>query len=128
MVCLDVFDVLLKVHRESLNWPEISLDDMIRYENEKDMPRGSGVYAFFDGNGRCLYIGCSHNIRSRYLSHRRSTEWFLPDLIFKCIKCEGHLQNELRLIKQHAPLYNRLRANKGPGVTLMQNQLFKEGY
>lgn len=111
---MDVFDVMLKVYRENSNWPKISLDDLVRYDDEKDMPRGSGVYAFFNENGDCLYIGCSHNIRSRYLNHRRSTKWFSPNLIFKCTECKDHLQNELRLIKQHAPLYNRPNNRQRP--------------
>src|SRR5687768_17536708 len=36
----------------------------------KSVPPGPGVYFFYDGGGRLLYIGQSHNLRRRIGSYR----------------------------------------------------------
>ncbi|AKT52051.1 DEDD exonuclease domain-containing protein [Arsenicicoccus sp. oral taxon 190] len=81
------------------------------------LPTGPGVYVFRDGHGRALYVGTSHDIRSRVrtyftASERRSRMAEMVGLAESVtpIVCATRLEaqvRELRLIAQHQPRYNR---------------------
>jgi DNA polymerase III subunit epsilon len=86
------------------------------------LPRGPGVYLFRDRAGRVLYVGKATNLRARVRSYfggddRRKVPQLLRETaVIDHIECAHPLEaavRELRLIREHAPRFNR-RA-KGAG-------------
>lgn len=82
-----------------------------------DLPRGPGVYLFYDEAGNLLYVGKSVNIRDRVLSHF-SADYNNPkdlkmNLQIAHIEARPTLSDfsaqllESRLIKQLSPVHNR---------------------
>jgi len=80
------------------------------------LPRTPGVYLFRDRTGRVLYVGKAANLRSRVRSYfgsddRRKVPQLLREtatIDHRC--CRGPLETaveELRLIQEHAPRFNR---------------------
>ncbi len=81
------------------------------------LPNSPGVYLFRDGQGRALYIGTSHNVRTRVRSYftaselrTRMTEMVSIAERVDVVPCAHSLEaevRELRLIAEHKPRYNR---------------------
>ncbi|MFZ1287792.1 MAG: DEDD exonuclease domain-containing protein, partial [Candidatus Phosphoribacter sp.] len=82
-----------------------------------DLPAAPGVYVFKDGQGRPLYVGTSHNIRSRARTYFTSSEQRtrMAEMVsiaasIQPIVCQSVLEaqvRELRLIAEHTPRFNR---------------------
>lgn len=81
------------------------------------LPRGPGVYLFYDDKGAPLYVGKSVDIRSRVMSHfsnaKRSDKSLRMSQAVRDVRwesCAGELSALLReaeLIKQVSPVFNR---------------------
>jgi DNA polymerase III subunit epsilon len=82
-----------------------------------DLPQAPGVYMFFDGQGRALYVGTSKDIRTRVRSYFTASEMRsrmaemvgLAERVVPVV-CATRLEaevRELRLIAEHKPRYNR---------------------
>lgn len=56
-----------------------------------------GIYAIFDENEECLYIGQSKDIRSRLLEHARSKPWYK---LGASIKIRTIADSEFRLVME----------------------------
>ncbi len=84
----------------------------------KEIPREIGVYLFYDGNGRVIYVGKAINLRRRvsqyFNASRKRMEYRIQqmsrsvaDIKWLVQKSELHaLLLEDRLIKKHWPMYN----------------------
>lgn len=90
------------------------------------LPRSPGVYFFYDGGGRLLYIGQSADLRARLGSYRHVTpeqnarrtlrlvhrvtriEWQL------CATPEAAVALEAELLLKHRPPFNRAGVWRGP--------------
>jgi excinuclease ABC subunit C len=82
-----------------------------------NIPKGSGVYLFKDGNGKVLYVGKAVNLKNRLLSYLKTPERHNPrtalmlqkmarvDVILTPTGREA-LILERNLIKEHRPRYN----------------------
>jgi DNA polymerase-3 subunit epsilon len=80
------------------------------------LPRTPGVYLFVDGRGEVLYVGKATNLRQRVRSYfsgdeRRKVNGLLREAQgVRHVPCRTTLEaavNEVRLIHQHQPRYNR---------------------
>ena len=81
------------------------------------LPAAPGVYVFRDGKGRTLYVGTSHNIRSRARSYFTASEQRsrMAEMVASAesihpIVCQTVLEaqvQEVRLLRAHKPPYNR---------------------
>lgn len=81
------------------------------------VPHAPGVYMFLDGANRVLYVGTSHDMRTRVNSYfnlsesrSRMTEMTQAAQEVRCIVCPTNLEarvRELRLIDAYQPPYNR---------------------
>jgi DNA polymerase-3 subunit epsilon len=81
------------------------------------LPNAPGVYLFRDSQGRPLYVGKSHDIRSRVRSYftagetrSRMAEMVALATRVDAVVCAHDLEaqvRELRLIAEHKPRYNR---------------------
>lgn len=92
----------------------------------RTLPRSPGVYFFYDGGGRLLYIGQSADLRARLGSYRHVTpeqnvrrtlrlvhrvvriEWQL------CATPESAVALEAELLLKHRPPFNRAGVWRGP--------------
>ncbi len=85
----------------------------------RSLPKGPGVYFFFDDTGRLIYIGKAKNLRQRVGSYRyvhpdrdsRKT-WRLVNQVrrIEWRVCESHAEAlllESRLLREHRPRFNR---------------------
>ncbi len=81
-----------------------------------DLPRRPGVYSFVDRDGSIIYVGKAKNLRTRVKSYfygddRKSVSQMLRDLdTIDHQVCATELEaevQELRLIGEHRPRYNR---------------------
>ena len=98
---------------------------MILQEALQDLPRSPGVYQYFDGEGRLLYVGKAKNLRNRVRSYWRFTPSLHPnpdtgprilrmlseakELEYLVVESEADaLILENSLIKQLKPKYNIL--------------------
>lgn len=82
-----------------------------------DIPDAPGVYLFYGENGAVLYVGKSINLRSRVLAHfagdhRDARDMKIAQQVKRVDWIEtagelGALIEESRLVKKHAPVYNR---------------------
>ena len=106
-------------------------------EQRKNLPDAPGVYLFFDGDGRAIYVGKSLSIRKRVASHfsARSTLGRLKDEIasidFLVTETEAEaLLAEQQFIKRHRPILNvKLRDDKSyPYIGISLDEEFPRVY
>lgn len=65
------------------------------------------VYLLLGLDGRCLYVGCSENVRERFKQHKKAGR--VPMIRYEVIECDSRataLQLEADLIFQHQPAHN----------------------
>ena len=99
---------LVKAPAVPAGLPEGALDDI---------PEAPGVYLFYGENGAALYVGKSINLRSRVLAHfaddhRDAKDMKIAQQVRRVdwVETAGELAaliEEARLVKSHAPVYNR---------------------
>jgi excinuclease ABC subunit C len=106
-------------------------------EQRRNLPDAPGVYMFFDGDGRAIYVGKSLSIRKRVASHfsARSTLGRLKDEIvsidFLVTETEAEaLLAEQQFIKRHRPILNvKLRDDKSyPYIGISLDEEFPRVY
>jgi excinuclease UvrABC nuclease subunit len=99
----------------------------------REIPHATGVYLFYDKDGRVIYVGKAINLRRRvfqyFSSSRKSMESRIQQLVFNTADVKWMVEpSELhallledRLIKEHWPLYNtrqkKFLRNKYLGLT-----------
>jgi len=92
-----------------------------------DLPEAPGVYAFYAGDGKPLYVGSALNLRSRVLAHFTGTAKLdrAQALTLQTASLEwnetagalGAALREIALLRELRPLYNRRQA-AAPGWSL----------
>lgn len=105
--------------------------------DNKSLPEKPGVYIFYGKAGETLYIGKSKNIRERVLSHfyndyvsQKEMEMTKATADIKTITTPGELSAlllESQMIKEEAPIFNRLLRRKKEFVVAILNTT-PEGY
>lgn len=96
----------------------MALYDEILKEKISELPKGPGVYQYFDENGVIIYIGKAKNLKNRVLSYLNKNNQLgktrvlvskIQDLKYIVVKSEQDaLLLENNLIKQYKPKYNIL--------------------
>ena len=126
----DVFHALLELAgRFGVN----HLDDLLWFQSVRghpsyrkvtlaeQLPRARGVYLFRDQDARVLYVGKATDLRSRVRSYFGDDRRRIGDLLRELeavdhIVCQSDLEAsvlEARLIRRHAPRYNRAQRGRG---------------
>jgi DNA polymerase-3 subunit epsilon len=111
-----LFEILLSIngHPEELNLRGFQSD--VNRSLVSDLPKGAGVYFFYDREGQLIYVGKSINIHDRVLSHLNN------NLHKKAVEMKNRIADvkynltgndltamllESHEIKKHQPIYNR---------------------
>jgi DNA polymerase-3 subunit epsilon len=115
---------------KTINRNRIS-SSLLNMEN-KDLPDKPGVYIFYGKAGETLYIGKSKNIRERVLSHfyndylsQKEMEMTKETADIKTITTPGELSAlllESQMIKDEAPIFNRMLRRKKEFIVAMQKE------
>jgi excinuclease UvrABC nuclease subunit len=67
------------------------------------------VYTYSLGS-TIVYVGCSQELHTRTLKHRRESHWLLPcmtlDVVAVGLLRQDALDLELELIREHRPMFN----------------------
>lgn len=93
------------------------------------LPRSPGVYLFRDRAGRVLYVGKAANLRARVRSYfssdgRRKVPQLLRETArIDHLACATDVEaavRELRLIREHAPRFNRVGRGGGRGYAYVK--------
>lgn len=102
-------------------------------ERMQELPDAAGVYFFWDGTGKLLYVGKSKSIKKRIAQHfavefksRKSMEFknSIADITWELTGSElVALLYESHLIKHHKPPYNRAQRRSvfGTGIFMEEN-------
>lgn len=71
--------------------------------------RPTAVYRFYDGTGRLLYVGITHNLGSRFGSHERKAAWWVEQQSVVVVWRETRsaaAAEERAAIRAEGPLHN----------------------
>lgn len=126
----DVFHALLE---HAGRWGISHLDDLLWFQSSKghpsynkvrlaqDLPRARGVYLFRGAQDRVLYVGKATDLRTRVRSYfGGDTRKHIDDLLREVVRvdhilCATDLDTsvlEARLIRKHAPPFNRAQRGR----------------
>ena len=130
----DVFHALLEL---AGRWGVQHLDDLLWFQTAgghpqarkraltRTLPQGSGVYLFVDAQGTILYVGKATDLRARVRSYfssddrRRIGSLLREAQDVRAIETRSELESlvlEARLIRRHAPAYNRAGRGRAPSA------------
>ena len=140
-IILDFFKQVREEQGEErlLEAMNLYLQNPVNHSNalSKDLPEKCGVYIFYDKQNYPLYIGKSNNIKARVNTHildaqksGRKASMIESTSYVHCLETIGEfgaLLKEARLIKEHAPVFNK-RLRKKRGLTFIQLDKNEEGY
>ena len=100
--------------------------------DNKNLPDKPGVYIFYGKAGETLYVGKSKNIRERVLSHfyndylsQKEMEMTKQTADIKTVTTPGELSAlllESQMIKDEAPIFNRMLRRKKEFIVAMQTE------
>jgi excinuclease ABC subunit C len=106
-------------------------------EQRRNLPDAPGVYMFFDGDGRAIYVGKSLSLRKRVASHFSSRSSLgrlkheIASIDFLVTETEAEaLLAEQQFIKRHRPILNvKLRDDKSyPYIGISLDEEFPRVY
>lgn len=140
-IILDMFKEIRREHGEERLLEAINLfkQHPLNHGNElsKDLPERCGVYIFYDKENYPLYIGKSKNIRTRVNTHildaqksGRKHSMIESASYVHHIETKGEfgaLLKEARMIKEHAPIFNK-KLRKKKSLALIQINENSNGY
>jgi hypothetical protein len=127
----------------NLNYKEMPC---LPYHERKDLPAKPGIYYVGNVDSPVLYIGLSHNLRSRHLNHHRQSEFteidnaviryriVTEDLLDRISNLTENLRRlEKQAINYYQPQLNRKAVNTQPklslgGVYVQTHQVATAGY
>lgn len=83
---------------------------MSRYKPHGTPAHPADVYAYFDTEGGCLYIGVTGDFQSRHRAHRRRSPWFGRAASWRILSHHSlradALVAEASAIREYGPAYN----------------------
>src|SRR5260221_10632069 len=118
-------ELFVSMNRNRLSSSLLDMDN-------KNLPDKPGVYIFYGKAGETLYVGKSKNIRERVLSHfyndylsQKEMEMTKQTADIKTITTPGELSAlllESQMIKDEAPIFNRMLRRKKEFIVAMQTE------